>query len=216
MKESNPNEVHGQVTVCIDCETYSQIHAYVRTVPGELTLLGTAEPDPAHNEILVRHLFLPRQVSSACQTLVSEDALANLLVEAIQAGIDVDTLKVWLHSHGNMPVFFSGTDEQNIREAFPQSPWVLSLVVNRAGAVKARLSLFTPVRIDLDNLPVLVGMPAELKESIRQEVQAKVIQGTISQTTITDHKDAVSGNGSKPALAVEEWGPDACPQVSGN
>ena len=106
-----------------------------------------------------------------------KQALAELLVEAIREGIDTAQLKVWLHSHGQMQVFFSATDERNIQNAFPQADWVLSLVTNRAGQIKARLSLYKPFRLDVDNVLVTVGLPSQLESAIRKEVQRKVHHG---------------------------------------
>ncbi len=199
MNDAPPITPKPQVTVQIDCETYGRLHAYVRSTPGELTLLATAEPDLERNQIRVRQLFLPHQVSTSCHTQVSEEALAQLLVEAVQAQVDVASLKVWLHSHGSMAVFFSTIDDQNIRNAFPQSPWVLSIVVNRAGDIKARLSLFSPFRIDLDDLPVIVGLPSNQEEIIRQEVLAKVRQGLTSSAGSSSTLAQAPENGPKPA-----------------
>jgi proteasome lid subunit RPN8/RPN11 len=162
------------LTVAIELDAFSRLQAYVRHAQGELTLLGTAVPDRDRNQIRVNQLFLPYQLSSACATQVSEEDLARLLVEAVQAGVDVSSIKVWLHSHSDMPSYFSATDDRNILEAFPQAPWVLSIVINRAGEIKARFSLFSPIYIELDNLPVIIGLQDDLEENIRKEVKEKV------------------------------------------
>ncbi len=168
--------VRSPVTVRIEHDTFAILRAYVQAAPGELTLLGTAHHDRAHHEIRVDRLLLPAQTSSACRTEVSEEALAHVLVEAVARGIDTARLRVWTHSHGLMEVFFSSVDERCIQSAFPQADWVLSLVTNLAGHIKARLSLYCPVRLDIDDLPVTIGLPPELEEAIRQEVEQKVRQ----------------------------------------
>ena len=129
------------------------------------------------NTIRMDRLLLPEQTNSASHTEVSEEALAELLVEAVREGIDTAKLKVWLHSHGQIQAFFSATDEQNMRSAFPQADWVLSLVTNRAGEIKARLSLYKPFRLDVDDVLVTVGLPSQLEADIRKEVQRKVHDG---------------------------------------
>jgi proteasome lid subunit RPN8/RPN11 len=168
---------HPALAVKIQHDVYAALRCYVEAVPGELTLLGTVQSDIQRNEIRVDQLLLPSQRSSSAQTEVSEQALAELLVEAVQQGIDTARLKVWLHSHGQMEAFFSTTDQSSMDTAFPQADWILSIVTNRAGQVKARLSLYRPFRLDVDDLPVTVGLPAELEETIRAEVAAKVHQG---------------------------------------
>jgi proteasome lid subunit RPN8/RPN11 len=165
------------VTVKINHEAYAMLRCYVEAVPGELTLLGVARADAENNEILVDRFLLPEQRSSAAHTEVSEEGLARLLVEAVQAGIDTAQLKVWCHSHGEMDVFFSHTDQRNMDTAFPQADWVLSIVINHKGRIKARLCLHRPFRLELDDLPVSIGLPYGIEASIRQEISRKVQQG---------------------------------------
>jgi hypothetical protein len=165
----------GSLTVTIPHATFAALRCYVEAVPGELTLLGTAHCDD--EQIWIERLLLPEQSSSASHTEVSAVALAELVVEAVREGIDTKNLQVWLHSHGQMQVFFSATDERNIQNAFPQADWVLSLVTNRAGQIKARLSLYKPFRLDVDNVLVTVGLPSQLESDIRKEVQRKVHHG---------------------------------------
>ena len=49
-------------TVRMDLDVYVRLHAYVRTAPGELTLLAASEIDRDRNEIWVRQLFLAGSV----------------------------------------------------------------------------------------------------------------------------------------------------------
>ena len=165
------------VTVKINYEAYAILRCYVEAVPGELTLLGTAQADAESNEILVDRFLLPEQRSSAAHTEVSEEALARLLVEAVRAGIDTAQLKVWCHSHGDLDVFFSNTDQRSMDTAFPQADWVLSIVTNRTGRIKARLCLYQPFRLELDDLSVSIGLSHDLETAIRQEISRKVQQG---------------------------------------
>ncbi len=147
------------------------MHAYVQATPGELTLLASSEYDPIRNEIWIRHLYLPEQTCTPSSTRVDENAMAQVLLEATQQG---DTLDTWIHSHADMNVFFSGVDDRNIETAFPQSPQVMSLVVNRRGEMRARLTLCSPMAMEIDDLPVVVGVTEEVEQAIREEVRRKV------------------------------------------
>lgn len=183
------------LAVKIQHDTFAILRAYVEAAPGEMTLLGTAQHDRVHNEIQIERLLLPEQFSSAGHTEVSEEALAQLLVEAVSQGVDTAHLRVWAHSHGAMEAFFSAVDEVCIQSAFPQADWVLSLVTNHAGQTKARLSLYSPVRLDIDDLPIGVGLPPDLEETIRQEVELRVHGGH-------DH----SARGTRAKEQVEVYG----------
>lgn len=155
----------------IDSEVFARMHAYVEAATGEITLLGSGEYDPARGELWIRHLLMPEQTCTPTSTVVDEEALAQVLLEATQQGV---SLNVWLHSHAHMPVFFSAIDEQNIETAFPQSPYVVSLVVNRKGEMRARLTQFSPMGLEIDDLPIAVGVSAEVEVAIREEVQQKL------------------------------------------
>jgi hypothetical protein len=176
-RSENASLVRSPLTVKIERDAFAALRCYVKAVPGELTLLGTAQTNAQRDEIRVDQLLLPYQRSSASHTEVGEEALARLLVEASRRGIDTARIRVWMHSHGEISAFFSSTDDQCIETAFPQADWVLSLVTNRAGQMKARLSLYRPFRLDVDDLPVSVGPPGDLEEAIRREVAQKVHQG---------------------------------------
>ncbi len=155
----------------IDSEAFARLHAYVEAAAGEITLLGSAEYDPVRGELWIRHLLLPEQRCTATSTIVDEKALSQVLLEAARQGV---LLNVWLHSHADMPVFFSAIDEQNIETAFPQSPYVVSLVVNRKGAMRARLTQFSPIGLEIDDLPVAVSVSAYVEQAIRDEVKQKL------------------------------------------
>jgi proteasome lid subunit RPN8/RPN11 len=169
---------HSPLRVAILHDTFAVLRCYVEATRGELTLLGTAHWEDGHNVIRIDRLMLPVQSSSASHTEVTEQALAELLVEAVRGGVDTARLLVWVHSHGELSAFFSATDEHNIQDAFPQADWVLSVVTNRAGQITARLSLYKPFRIDVEDLPISVGLPQELEEEIRREVKLKVHRGS--------------------------------------
>jgi hypothetical protein len=158
-------------TVRIDLEVFARLRMYVESASGEISLLGASEYRAARNEILVKQIYLPAQTCTACSTVIGEDALAETLLQAARDGFGLD---VWIHSHAEMGTFFSQTDQHSIEQAFPQSPRVLSLVVNRAGDMLARLTLTDPLQIELDHLPIRIGVPFDIEAAIRAEVRQKV------------------------------------------
>lgn len=158
-------------SVRIDQQVLAQIQAYAKATPGEITLLGASDYDAEQNAIVLRRVFLPSQTCTASSTEVSEEGLAEVLVKAMAEDL---TLNVWIHSHGALAVFFSGTDVRSIERAFPQAERLLSIVVNQAGDMLARFTQFSPVTLEIDHLPITLDVSAEMEQSIREEVQAKV------------------------------------------
>lgn len=158
----------------IDQELLAQIHAYAQAAPGEITLLGASDYDERRNVFNIRRVFLPKQTCTSSYTEVDAEGMAEAMMEAMTHDL---TLNVWLHSHGSMAVFYSSTDVRTIESAFAQADRVVSLVVNRAGDMLARLTQFKPIRLEIDNVPITIGASSQVEQAIREEVEAKVKQG---------------------------------------
>ncbi len=178
--ENHRQELPGGVTLraCptlrIDLEVYARLRMYVEAVSGEISLLGASDYEPERNEILIKQIYLPEQTCTASSTEISEDGLADALLEATRHGYNLD---IWIHSHAEMGTFFSATDQHAIEKSFPQSPRTVSIVVNHAGDMLARFTQNYPVHIELDHLPIRIGVPIEIESAIRQEVKDKVRSG---------------------------------------
>ena len=112
--------------------------------------------------------------------------MAQVLLEAVQSGVTLDS---WIHSHADMDVFFSTTDVKNIQQAFSQSPYVLSIVVNRSGKMLARLTQSSPFTIEVDGVPIVSGLTSELEQAISAEVQQKVRRGNGAWRPLDDGAD---------------------------
>jgi hypothetical protein len=90
---------------------------------------------------------------------------------------DPELVKVWWHSHGNGACFWSGIDSSTI-ELFNNS-WMVSIVGNRLGDYKARVDIYEPVRVSVDELPLEVHIPElepdpGLELAIVDEINKKV------------------------------------------
>ncbi len=153
-------------------EVEERMRHYAQLAPGEVSGLGTVEE--FDGGFLVTDLFLPKQTCSAGGTELDGESVATLIMELDQAGQDSGTLRFWWHSHGDLDVFWSGTDEACI-DNLANGDYVLSLVTNRRGRTLARLDIYRPVRVTGDDLPVSVRSSGEgLRERCRQEIQERV------------------------------------------
>jgi hypothetical protein len=153
-------------------EVEERMRHYTNLAAGEVSGLGTVEE--FDGGFLVTDLFLPKQTCSPGGTDLDQESVATLIMELDQAGKDPGALRFWWHSHGNLDVFWSGTDEQCINN-LANGDYVLSLVTNKRGDVLARLDIFRPVRVTLDKVPVSVRSAGEsLRERCREEIMQKV------------------------------------------
>ena len=162
-------------------EVEERIRHYTTLATGEVSGLGTLEE--FDGGFLVNDIFLPRQECSPGGTELDQESVATLLLELDNAGTDSGTLRFWWHSHGDLEVFWSHTDEECINN-LANGDYVLSLVTNKKGNILARLDIFQPVRLTVDQLPVSVRSTGlTLLDACRQEVQAKVADRPIPFAT---------------------------------
>lgn len=131
-----------------------RLRHWVDLASGEMSTLGLV--DEVAGGFLVSEVFLPTQVCGTAETELDQSSVAKLLGELDAAGVDLSRVRLWQHSHGRMNVFWSGTDESTIR-ALANGSWTLSLVVNKAGDRLARLDVWQPVHVTLDDLPVMIA-----------------------------------------------------------
>jgi hypothetical protein len=73
-----------------------------------------------------------------------------------------------------MQTFWSKTDDECI-EGLRGDPYIVSVVVNKKGDVRARVDVFRPVRFVIDEVPVKLRVPdMGIEEQCRAEFLAKV------------------------------------------
>ena len=153
-------------------EVEERMRHYTQLAAGEVSGLGMVEE--FDGGFLVTDLFLPKQTCSPGGTELDQESVATLIMELDQAGEDPGKLRLWYHSHGGLDVFWSGTDESCINN-LANGDYILSLVTNKRGHVLARLDIFKPVRLTVDNVPVSVRSAGDsLRERCREEIRQKV------------------------------------------
>ena len=154
-------------------EVEERIRHYTRLAAGEVSGLGTVEE--FDGGFLVTDLFLPKQSCSPGGTELDQESVATLIMELDQDGKDSGSLRFWFHSHGNLDVFWSHTDEACINN-LANGDYVLSLVTNKRGHTLARLDMFRPVRMTVDQVPVSVRSRSDaLLDVCRREIDEKVV-----------------------------------------
>lgn len=70
-----------------------------------------------------------------------------------------ERIRLHWHSHAEMGVFHSGTDNENYDE-LRTGPWLVSLVINAKGELLGRVDYYDPFELHASNIPVYITMPA--------------------------------------------------------
>ena len=188
-------------------EVEQRIRHYTDLADGEVSGLGTIEE--FDGGFLVDNVYLPKQTCSPGGTTLDDDAVATLLMELDAAGEDSGRLRFWWHSHAHHDVFWSQTDEDCI-EGLANGDYVLSLVVNKRGAMLARLDIFRPARITVDHVPVSVRARDDaLRERCASELAANLTEvaafGPLGMKMPAAERDLFNPDGlPTPLDAVDE------------
>lgn len=121
---------------------WERLMGWALATDSETSGMGLLEPDGA--DLRVARLFLLPQAGNEVETELDPAALAGLVGELVDGGIDPGELRLWWHSHARETPFWSGLDEHTIESFGPVS--MVSLVVDHRSRHLARLDRFEPRR----------------------------------------------------------------------
>lgn len=169
---------------------------YTDLANGEISGLGTIEE--FDGGFLVDQVFLPKQSCTPAGTTLDEDAVATLLMEMEAAGEDSGRIRFWFHSHSHHDVFWSQTDEECI-EGLANGDYVLSLVTNKRGHTLARLDIFQPVRMTVDDIPVSIRtLDDGLRDICQAEITERVSEAPLWSPMMQKHP-------ARQGLLLDHW-----------
>jgi hypothetical protein len=164
----------ADTNLLIPVECMQKLAVYTDAVKGEISGLFTVKAT-AENHFLMTDIFLLDQESTGGGTELSVDGQTDLLAKLAEEGrYDViEDLKGWWHSHGTMGVFWSGTDTHT-QDIEYKPEYLVSLVVNKKHEMKAKLSIYYPIPIDMDLTPAVAWAEYAEKDVLIEEVKEKV------------------------------------------
>ncbi len=151
-----------------------KLDTYVMLAKGEISGMGIVR-NIRRGVLLIEDLYIFEQECTMADTILNRRKIGEFVTDMIIAGKDPSVLRLWWHSHANMDVFWSVTDDGTI-SGF-NNEWMLSLVTNFAGDVLCRIDAFAPVQTTAleTRFQVLLEAPELLLASLRREVAAKVV-----------------------------------------
>ena len=187
--------------ILLATEVNEMLLHWVDLADGEVSGLGLVEEQTDDGGLItalkITKVFLPKQTCTGANTELDQDSVARVMMEIPEPS----KLRLWWHSHGDMDTFWSGTDDDTIRR-LANDGLLLSVVLNKAGKMLARLDQFTPLRVTIDDLPVFCLYP---DLGLRQECEIlfKDRVTEIKQTVIPDRQRF--WNGSHRGFDQEDW-----------
>jgi len=151
------NEITQDIKLTIDEEPYVEMMRYAHLfTPTECSGTGLVERmdfNDGSTEFNVSKIYLPNQHNTGGTTDVDEDEMNRINTQIVNDGDDPEMHKFHWHSHVDMSVFHSITDDENYDE-LQTGDYAVSLVVNKKYDMLASVHLYNPLRINILNIEV--------------------------------------------------------------
>jgi Ni,Fe-hydrogenase III component G len=159
------------IKIQVDALAWTKFMTWVELAKGEVSAFGIVEQ--RLNTLIVMDFVLLDQVCNSTETDIDPKAIAQLMQEVD----DPSTLRCWAHSHADMKVFWSGTDEDTIA-GLSNDEWMLSLVVNKDHDAMMRLDVYYPAHVHVDNVvwELLYDVPVETKAEWKKQFKDMVTE----------------------------------------
>lgn len=157
----------------IPIESWRKIMAYTDLAEGEITGFADVDYDSEQENFIMKEVYLIDQIAEAAEVEMNEEQIAAFMLKRIEAGA-TQMPRIWWHSHVNMEVFFSGTDDATISE-FKNDSYTISLVVNKNRDMKAQLNLWKPFTymspIEVRIMFEYTDIPQEIIDEVKEKVK---------------------------------------------
>lgn len=126
--------------ILIEYNALLKMHQIVQTCSAEVGWLGSVEiNDGAY---VITDVYLLKQKVTGTTTDLDENALSDLLYNILESDPEkYNTIKLWGHSHVNMPCVPSGTDDSTFKEYYVDNPFFIRLIANKKEEMRIDIAI---------------------------------------------------------------------------
>ena len=161
-----------EIEVVLPLHIHLKMMAYVKMVDSEINGLGLVEKVGSASFRITEIYLLDQKVSGAsCD--IDNLAFTKLMEKLIAEGKNPSMIRFWWHSHNTMGTGWSTTDEKTGKK-FAGSEYLISLVAAHNGDMRARINIYQPVEIEVDNIKIIIENPIpdnNIIEECKKEIQ---------------------------------------------
>jgi len=190
---------------------WDKLRAYTDNCNDEIGGMGKLRLE--NGNFYVEDVEIYDQVVTPGTVDLTAETLAKWQVTKIKAKESLAPYTFFWHSHANMTVFFSATDKTTINGS-TEFPFLVSLVINHKHELVARLDIFKPVHVTVEQLTIKVldTVNSDLITLCQQEIAEKVTRPVYtapkrSTGFHTDYRDYLPG-ARRPLLPLSQTLPD--------
>jgi len=161
-------------------EDYLRLVAYALEAKGEISgFMKVAQHDDGQGF----HIHAPVIFEQECTGVTTDldtTSVAKFFddIVRVQNG-DPTEYRCWWHSHVEMEVFYSGTDNKSIDEFTEDWGFAIGITVNRKGEIYTRIQYNNPLWIEIENVPLMIketlsdSVLDKIKEDVKNFVKEK-------------------------------------------
>lgn len=124
------------------------------------------------SQITIKEIFAVESFNTTAHTDAT-DGLATYFLGLVEKGKSTEHLKVWFHSHHSMGPFWSWEDHDTAYN-FDNEDFMISIVIGTNQQLRARIDIYNPLRITIDNVPIKLKSPITEDKTIRKEVRKEI------------------------------------------
>lgn len=209
MLTSNNNEPiqMPKTEIVIPRLVHEKIMYFVNKSNDEVSGLGITKL--IDGKIVVKDIILCKQSNGMASTEMTSESIQKAMFKLKDEDGD---LNFWWHSHVNMGVFWSGTDNQTIAQIGANGMCVAS-VFNKKGEIKSAVACINPFPLFIDDVKTTVLKPEINKETIDswdKEYAENVKANRFNHQHVTSgygygNQDSWRFNDSESIMDDDEW-----------
>ncbi len=194
---------------------YDKVMHWVNKTDIEVSGFGTVKYDSSTDSFNIINAYLLKQEGGAAHTDIDAVALGKL---AYDTRNDDGDLRWWWHSHVNMPVFWSSTDTDTIKD-LGKHGWAVATVFNKKNEYKSAICYTSKAEFNElvhhdPDIATSITIPQVSDEVIArwdleftQNVTEKKFTPYVHQTYLTqeDREDAYTYGGYNEGQWTNRW-----------
>jgi hypothetical protein len=174
--KTTSNPINRNLKLLITNKANDKLRAYVDHIDTEISGMAKSKITADKNALITDFIIFEQSVNGSA-TKIDDASQAKFLFDLMKNGGNPEEWNVWWHSHCDMGVCWSTTDDDTIQHHTNQS-YLISLVTNKAGLMKARLDVFpkdtspfnkkTFCKFDINDIEI-IKTKKEINEEARYE-----------------------------------------------
>lgn len=155
--------------ICITEDTLLKFKAYVDSCENEIGWLAFVKKEE-DGTYLIYDTILPKQEVTSVTTELTESGLQEIGEEILQTRFDeFENIKCWCHSHVNMQVYPSKTDDDTFEQFYENCEYFIRIICNKKDDIRVDfVDLVNEVRFDNTSWSIW-SLPETYEEYIKSE-----------------------------------------------